>query len=372
MDRTRPFLIAVPLLLSLSCTAPEDPPDPVFDVLPDTKAEGLSDACVPDCSTRECGNDGCGGSCGTCPPGKTCSVGGFCLGGENSCSNNIQNGLETDVDCGGPCGGCPVGKACKIHSDCLAQACQSGICVEGLSCDSLVKDGLETDVDCGGPDCQGCPLDGSCLLHSDCKSLHCDKGLCKEPTCQDGSHNQDETDKDCGGTICPGCPDDSHCLDDGDCLAGFCHNEVCGPCVGSCQDKDCGDDGCGQSCGSCGTMGFCGEEGTCVQGDGACENDGDMSIILEDDNFDPAMLQAIVCATDLCFSVEVCINNCLVSELGLSAPCAACYGAVGVCSYFQCQNACAMDSSSVQCVTCVASSCLKDLEDCTGLSIDDR
>lgn len=31
--------------------------------------------CVPDCSSAECGNDGCGGSCGTCPAGESCNAG---------------------------------------------------------------------------------------------------------------------------------------------------------------------------------------------------------------------------------------------------------------------------------------------------------
>lgn len=33
--------------------------------------------CLPDCSGKECGDDGCGGSCGGCPPGEIC-VGGIC------------------------------------------------------------------------------------------------------------------------------------------------------------------------------------------------------------------------------------------------------------------------------------------------------
>ena len=28
--------------------------------------------CVPDCNGRQCGNDGCGGSCGTCSGSLSC------------------------------------------------------------------------------------------------------------------------------------------------------------------------------------------------------------------------------------------------------------------------------------------------------------
>lgn len=37
-------------------------------------------ACVPDCSTRSCGDDGCGGSCGTCGSGQLCEPDGTCGG----------------------------------------------------------------------------------------------------------------------------------------------------------------------------------------------------------------------------------------------------------------------------------------------------
>jgi len=36
-------------------------------------------ACVPDCSGKECGDDGCGGFCGICLSGKTCNSNGQCV-----------------------------------------------------------------------------------------------------------------------------------------------------------------------------------------------------------------------------------------------------------------------------------------------------
>ncbi len=38
----------------------------------------LQDQCVPECSQKECGDDGCGGSCGTCDGGAICSSEGLC------------------------------------------------------------------------------------------------------------------------------------------------------------------------------------------------------------------------------------------------------------------------------------------------------
>lgn len=58
--------------------------------------------CVPDCAGRNCGDDGCGGSCGTC---------------DNKC--------ET---CG-PAGTCdPVAACCKNDADCPSEKCRPGFC----------------------------------------------------------------------------------------------------------------------------------------------------------------------------------------------------------------------------------------------------
>jgi hypothetical protein len=35
--------------------------------------------CVPNCSGRVCGDDGCGGSCGTCAANQVCRVDGACV-----------------------------------------------------------------------------------------------------------------------------------------------------------------------------------------------------------------------------------------------------------------------------------------------------
>jgi hypothetical protein len=42
-----------------------------LDVAPDA-------SCQPSCSNRECGDDGCGGACGTCPNGGACDSNGSC------------------------------------------------------------------------------------------------------------------------------------------------------------------------------------------------------------------------------------------------------------------------------------------------------
>lgn len=72
--------------------------------------------CTPDCTDHECGDDGCGGSCGTCPPDLECLDGYTCqdpypgeITGEppyNPC-NNFDCGVIDSVLCG-----CLVGNTC--------------------------------------------------------------------------------------------------------------------------------------------------------------------------------------------------------------------------------------------------------------------
>lgn len=69
-----------------------------------------------------------------------------------SCTDGIQNGIETGIDCGGACLACPT-------------------------CNDGVQNGTETGIDCGGVDCFACA----------------------EPTCLDGIQNGNEEGIDCGG-----------------------------------------------------------------------------------------------------------------------------------------------------------------------------
>mmetsp|Transcript_23163 Transcript_23163/g.48091 ORF Transcript_23163/g.48091 Transcript_23163/m.48091 type:complete len:295 (+) Transcript_23163:58-942(+) len=63
-----------------------------------------------------------------------------------SCSNNIKDGSETDVDCGGSdCFSCPPGSACLVSSDCLG-TCSNEVCIASSSptpaptvCSSQIK-----------------------------------------------------------------------------------------------------------------------------------------------------------------------------------------------------------------------------------------
>ncbi|MGM0577111.1 MAG: choice-of-anchor D domain-containing protein [Myxococcota bacterium] len=84
-------------------------PDAVEDDVP----------CVPDCDGRECGGDGCGGSCGGCPSAAPFCKQGLC---QVACTPTCD-GRECGGDgCGGSCGTCPsAAPLCEDH------LCKTGV-----------------------------------------------------------------------------------------------------------------------------------------------------------------------------------------------------------------------------------------------------
>ena len=69
--------------------------------------------CVPDCTGKQCGDDGCGGTCGTCEG--TCTAGGQCQG---TCVPSCTGKTCGDDGCGGSCGTCSGGLTCSNAGAC--------------------------------------------------------------------------------------------------------------------------------------------------------------------------------------------------------------------------------------------------------------
>ena len=100
------------------------------------------------------------------------------------------------------------------------------------TCNDNMQNGLETDVDCGGAVCDGMGLscaDGkNCLVQADCRSGVCNSShQCAAPRCNDGVLNGSETDRDCGGPVCAPCGNGLHCLANSDCISGNCSGNRC-------------------------------------------------------------------------------------------------------------------------------------------------
>ena len=235
------------------------------DSLPEVPDVPCADecGCAPECGAKECGGDGCGGSCGQCPDQHICDPdtgtciyskdcgNGSCDGGEDclSCPLDCKCGGGQECD-EGQCIECPeycgkYGKQCGEFQGCGCGTCgQQTTCIDGQ---------CVCEPDCEGKECgqDGCGGScGSCPPGQTCSGSECVEGPCTnecnfagEKECAEGGY------RECGAGF-----DDDECLEWSGvtaCLAGHvCEGGEC-VCVPECAGKECGDDGCGASCGSC-------------------------------------------------------------------------------------------------------------------------
>jgi DNA-binding beta-propeller fold protein YncE/predicted outer membrane lipoprotein len=94
--------------------------------------------CTRSCSGKQCGSDGCGGSCGSCSGNRTCNGQGQCV-----CNPNCRGKTCGDDGCGGSCGSCVASEEC----DAFVGRCASYVYVDDFgfsgfdSFDHITKDG---------------------------------------------------------------------------------------------------------------------------------------------------------------------------------------------------------------------------------------
>ncbi len=337
------------------------------------------EACVPDCGGRECGPDGCNGSCGGCDGDAVCNGAGECQDLPAACGD-AECGVDEDCStCPADCGQCCGDGTCEA-----ARGEHCGTCLADCGCD----DGQRCDVGARAciagcvPDCEGavCGPDGcNGFCPPGCEGAQvCDSGACEDPPagCGDGECNGEEhcgtCPADCGnccgdgeceagrGETCGSCPLDCGCAVDQRCdlaeqtcvevcqpacdgrecgadgcdgVCGVCQaGEMCEPeaglcepvCTPDCDGRECGDDGCGGVCGPC--------DGVCTQ-NGRCPGEGEGCICDEGE-----LCLDGVCRLPEQFCAEgnpdgVCPNglNCLAGE---------CIDQGGVCSLANPAGAC--------------------------------
>ena len=251
--------------------------------------------CPPDCDESECGDDGCGGTCGECGENEQC-VEGVCnctfkpcedvccledeVCFEAACCMPACDGKECGDDgCGGLCG---EEAQCEDGNPCTWDACDEGVCDNTLLplaecvCDKDADcDSFDDDLFCNGtlhcapseedPDVSLCQVDPETVPvvddEFDCTIDECDdendvvvntptdaecddENDCTEDLCNPGEAGEESET----GCVYSNVDDDTPCTDapQGVCKDGAC---VCQP---ACEDKECGeDDGCGGSCDPC-------------------------------------------------------------------------------------------------------------------------
>jgi len=193
------------------------------------------------CVINTCTGSACGtmmaarGTACTESGGVVCDGNGACTA--MHCTDNVRDADETDVDCGGGCGATCMHTApqqlCNVAADCLSGVCGGAapLHCQPPTCTDNVRNGTETDVDCGGTCGATCKDTGPqqrCQVGGDCLSGVCGAGqLCQPPTCSDSAENGAETDIDCGGAMCVSlgltCAPTKGCLVDVDCTgAALC------------------------------------------------------------------------------------------------------------------------------------------------------
>lgn len=143
----------------------------------------LCGACVPDCAGKECGSDGCGGSCGSCPTGTHCENGRCvcdldeCTAAQSYCAGGIYHHCVEDPS---GCGhwvneDCNDGNPCTIDSCDPVQGCTHTLEPNGTPCGMgmiCVYGGCVSCVNNGGSSCAGayyfgqmCGDQGSAVLN---------------------------------------------------------------------------------------------------------------------------------------------------------------------------------------------------------------
>jgi len=175
--------------------------------------------CTPSCTNRECGSDGCGGSCGQCPIGESCDPRGACRAAQTSLL-------------GDPC---PFGAVNATSPDCDAG---SGLVCLGVSEDPGSACGTDQDcVDQGFHEVHN----PDCVAGAGCGASFCSQPCTPQGDCPVGYHGLTEASGQC-----------------------FCFPDV--TCTPDCAGRECGGDGCGGSCGTCGGSETCSAEGRCEGG----------------------------------------------------------------------------------------------------------
>jgi hypothetical protein len=183
--------------------------------------------CTAACSGKACGNDGCGGSCGTCPTGDTCTSSGQC---SSTCTPACTGKSCGSDGCSGSCGTCPTGDTCSSAGQCTSgSSCAHPICSTGArltaSCDPCATKICSKDSFC----CQD-DWDAQCVseVSSICGESCGTGGTCAHSICSTGS----KLTSSCNSCATEICGKDPFC----------CQSDWDSQCVGEVSSI------CGESC----------------------------------------------------------------------------------------------------------------------------
>jgi hypothetical protein len=141
----------------------------------DTGGDSGGTGCTPDCAFMLCGDDGCGGSCGSCAANEVCDDSGTCIDEvattgpvpTGACTNADDQAIvdEQDVE--------TIARDCAISN--LGNPAAATTCIEdatGLSTPCIVC--FNGIVECGIASCIGdCIIDSASAACNDCIEENC-------------------------------------------------------------------------------------------------------------------------------------------------------------------------------------------------------
>ncbi len=270
--------------------------------------------CLPACEGKSCGDDGCGGSCGSCDAGLTCKDG--------LCKEPPLAALGEPCNSAGDC----ASKMCVAGPD--GKVCSKGCtgdagCPGGFVCEEVTVNGVpmmaclptgECVPDCVGKVCGGNGCEGSCG--------ECDPGFsCTAGACKPEAGATCGGPEDCASGICitfqSGTFCSKPCSTDEGCPAGW----VCGPWI----DTD--------------TPTVCAPKGTIV-------------------------------AHDLCREVSECIESCPPGSPACASTCfymgskeaQALYSTLALCAGSECAEGCGGEEACLE--LCLVEKCFQAYAGC--------
>jgi len=320
-----------------NCLATVCEPGAKFCSDPATAATCLADGM--DFSSLPCdAGQYCEDSKGECVA-QVCSPGNAeCVGTVAKTCNTIGSAYASQVDCK------VQGKVC-VNGQCLDLACppSTDFCVDGDTLGHCSADGLSSTNE-------------DCKAQSSCKDGQCQPWQCtpKSPLCVG------EVATKCDALGFGPVPGGTDCSKNGK----FCSNGECVACSPDCTGKDCGEDGCGGSCGSCNDGLPCTSD-SCSLGQCQFPIDQFQCVIkgscVPSGTEDPA---------SVCRKCNPAKSQTDWSNVDDQTPCGggglACHG--GVCCIYNCVGKeCGADGCGGSCGTCLPGiSCNAGL--CTGCS----
>ena len=216
-----------------------------------------SNCCVADCTNKECGDDGCSGSCGACDTDDRET----CTSGKCECSVTCPANYECgDYYCAGSCGTCGSLEYCSQHQceecDVTCTGNPPNNCYTCNHCTGSWENGCSSSQVCVNSTCQ----DPGC--NPSCDSSRCE--TCNNGTC--GSSCDSSKCEECKNGSCS-----SKCSASQTCDNGTCKNTD--PCKNGETTIQCGKGTDGTTdCGTCSGYYTC-VDGICVIG---CERCGDI------------------------------------------------------------------------------------------------